>query len=176
MTIPTLLVPRDRRKTVFGLVLCVAFVACSWWLWTKEPEGNAFRDLEAKVVAPPGMVVFGFFGAYLIVRLFDTRPALILNESGIHDRSGLMGHLHVAWEQVNDVDEARMKRVRLLLVRLKDPDAWVARYSGWKRWALEWNLKQYGTPFVISANALRMDFDALRDHVAASAHAARANG
>lgn len=170
---PTLLIDRSRKKTLFGLLLSIGFVGMSWWLWTRDPGDNTFRDWEAKLFAPVGLLVFGLLGIYSLVKLFDNKPALILNETGIHDRSGLMGYLHVHWEQVAGTSEVRVKRVRLLVVRLHDPQAFLSRYRGWRRRALEWNMKHHGSPMVIAVNTLHCDFDELARMIKAGAEAAQ---
>ena len=171
MSFTTVVIHRSRRKTVFGFLFSAVFVALSWWMWNKKPGDNAFRDWEAKIFAPIGMVFFSITGVYLLVKLFDRTPALILDEAGIHDRSSMVGYLHVPWEQVSDVSETRMKKVRLLLVHLRDPQAFLAPMKAWRKWSLGWNLEQRGTPFVLAANALQCDFDELRGMIEAGIRA-----
>lgn len=161
MTFTPVVVQRSRRRGVLAFVSCMAFVALCWWLWSKEPSGNAFRDGEAKVFAPIGGVFCSLLAVLSLVRLFDRRPGLIVDRLGLHDRTTLFGYVHVPWTDVAGVHEVRVKKVRLLAVRLKDPAAFLGRWKGWKRWSFQWNMDHHGSPVIISANTLACSFDEL---------------
>lgn len=174
MTFTPVVVQRSRGRGVLAFGCCVVSVAFCGWLWTKEPSGNAFRDGEAKVFASIGSVFFSVLAVLSLVRLFDRRPGLIVDTLGLHDRTTLFGYVHVPWTAIAGVHEVRVKKVRLLAVRLKDPGAFLGRWKGWKRWSFQWNMDHHGSPVILSANTLACPFDELERIVRAgmAAHAA----
>ncbi|MBS1581800.1 MAG: hypothetical protein JST66_06315 [Bacteroidetes bacterium] len=174
MTFTPVVVQRSRKRGVLTLVFCAVFLALCWWLWNKEPSGSAFHDGEAKAFAPIGGVFFSLLAVQAAVRLFDRRPGLIVDTLGLHDRTTMFGYVHVPWSHLAGIHEVRVKKVRLLAVRLKDPAAFLGRWRGWKRWSFQWNMDHHGSPVIISANTLACSFDELERIVRAgmAAHAA----
>ncbi len=82
----------SRKKILLIIVLCLAFVALGYWLFTLDDafirDGRRFRS--PAFVHGVGALAMAFFGMLLIIvvrKLFDTRPGLALDGSGLLDNS-----------------------------------------------------------------------------------------
>ena len=170
--------PKDRtQKTSFEIPLCRArliktifiiliFIIIGVWLVVEKPaiwkfpsEGTFFMGT---------FVTFGSTLLFLmsLVRIIDTRPALVLDHDGLTDRTNAMGVGRVRWA---DVRALRWMRVnphkkfnwqrggRVLAIDVVDPEKYLRQASPIARWLMmkPWASK-FGTPVFVHLWALKI--------------------
>ena len=131
-----------------------AFVAASIWLWT-------IGDLFVKLAAGSGILFFGLCGIYMLIKLFDNRPGLIISKDGLLDNSSAVsGHL-IKWENITEFKILQIESSKLLLIFVNNPQEFWDQANLFKRSVMKKNYDMYGTPIGISSNTLQCNFDEL---------------
>jgi hypothetical protein len=153
--IPQLAVPLSRRKLVLVLLGCCAFVAIGAWMISMAKD-------EGIVVAGAGLasiLCFGLGGVYALFKLFDPRPALIIDAEGIIDNSSAVSVGRVRWDEITGVGTCQDKGQRFLVIGVIDPEKYVKRTSWLLRPLVSLNVGLTGSPITIPSTALALDFN-----------------
>lgn len=166
---------QSKSKLFSYFLLSLAFVAGGIWVWGVADDYTGFKHWKAligAVICVPffglGVVVFGF-------KLFDTRPGLILNDQGIH-RLGVFGFQPVIrWEHITHCSVTQVKRTTILLIHVDNAEEVLTHLSPIARWSQRLALDQFGTPFSVSSNNLRINIEELKELIenGVAAHRAR---
>ncbi|GIW73285.1 MAG: hypothetical protein KatS3mg102_2827 [Planctomycetota bacterium] len=130
------------RLAFCGLAMTVACAALGPWAgwlgWQLPPLVRAAGWL--------GVAGFGGLVAYVLLRLVHMEPALVLDGEGIEDRASLAAAGRIGWEQIEDVELVQVFGERFIRVRLREPQAFLARQPAYKRWLMLWRLGPVALP------------------------------
>jgi hypothetical protein len=158
-------IPLNKSKIVMMLIGASAFVAIGLWFVIAPPEiknsywGNPTRLAFAGYAS---IFFFGLCAAFFIRKLPDTKPGLIIENTGLIDNSGALSAGQILWEDIVNISVLEMHKQKLLMLEVKNPQVYINRQSGLlKRKGMELNYKMYGTPLSITANGLKMPFEEL---------------
>ncbi len=151
----------SKKKIIVLTIGSLGFVVASIWIYFSSPSG----DILMQTYGLAGFIFFGLCAIYGIRRFKDKRPGLILHPDYIAENTGFRNGDVVFWKDVIKLDIAYVKRTRILLLHLKDPDSYVKKFKGWKNIIAQMNYRYYGSPFTISSATLSIDFDELTDLV-----------
>lgn len=146
------------------------FVAAGvWFLYVDAAAirtGRSFRFFghDSLVVRAFGVVTVGFFGLcalYGLRKLFDGRPGLVFNNSGIVDNVSAVSPGFIPWSEVVGSGVLHIQKEKMLVVVVADPQKYVERGGALRRALNKANYKFSGSPVSISANALDIAFPEL---------------
>lgn len=160
----------SRRKLVLSILGSCAFVAAGAWLLSFDAarirSGRSFNFFfnEPSVVYGTGVVsilFFGLCGLYASVKLFDKRPGLILNSSGIVDNASGVAAGFIPWPEVLGSGVYEVQKQKMLIIGVRDPQKYIDRGGALKRALNRANYKMTGSPVAISSVALKIDFSEL---------------
>ncbi len=160
----------SKTKIALGVLGSVAFVAIGGWLLSLDAENirtsSSFRLLFNNPTFAYGLgalaiLFFGGLGIFLFKKLFDKKPGLIFNESGIVDNASAVSAGFIPWSEVTGSDIFEMAQQKMLIIMVTDPQKYVDRGNPLKRKLNQANYKMCGSPIAISSNALKMDFSEL---------------
>ena len=143
----------SRIKLLLFAALSALFVAGGFFMWS--------NDRNDQLIAIADWVFFGLMLLWFLSRLGQRVPALIVNQSGIFDKSSGLSGYFLRWEEIDSVYISRLGQQRFLSIRLKDPEAFLSGFSGFKARMMRANMKLVGAPLNISANTLPMKLDDL---------------
>jgi hypothetical protein len=110
--------------------------------------------------------LFGASAVYTIAKLFDGKPGLVLGPTGLMDNSSAVAAGFIPWSDVTGVKVFWFGIQRFLVIRVADPEKYIARGNPFKRALNRANTGMVGSPIAISSNALRIPFHELRHEVA----------
>jgi hypothetical protein len=163
----TVEIPTSKLKMGLMLLGCLAFVTIGV-LFVTHPESylSIVCRSSAKIFTAGclGIVFFGFIGVTIIKKLFDKTPGLIISGDGITDNSGGLPAGFVPWSDIVAVKETTVVRQRFINLVVKNHEDYVLRQkSALKRWIMRKNFKVYRTGIGISPNALKIDYDDLKE-------------
>ena len=144
-------VGRSRAKSVAGLLGCVLFVAASLAIIA---EGSALT----LIVGTVGFVTFVGFGIGWIVVLLRAGPGLVVDDTGFDDTSSLTAVGRVLWEDVTRVSELSIFWTSFVIIRVRDPELYLARLRGLSRFAAIANNRLFGSPVTITSVSLKIGF------------------
>ncbi len=94
-----IVIPLSRTKIVLLFLGAVAFVLLSVWLWTIADHQTRHNPLYVKAVAIAGASFFGLCAGFAFIKLFDTKPGLIIDSDGIVDNSSGVSAGRVPWQE-----------------------------------------------------------------------------
>lgn len=151
----------SKRKLFLTLAGASLFVIMGYFLIIKANRGDFGDDILVRICGWVSIVFFGATLIFALVKLFDNKPGLILNEKGITDNASGVSAGFIAWNDITDISMLKVQSTRFLLIFTKDPKKYLAGKNKFKVNMMRINAKMYGTPLSISATALQYKFDDL---------------
>ncbi len=164
-TVPRIEIPLSKQKLILMLTGAIAFVSIGLWFVISPPAiENAYWGNPTKMMIAgyASILFFGLCTFYLIRKLTDSKPGLILDDSGLTDNSSAISVGQILWSDIESISVIEIHKQKLLKIHVKNPHEYSNKQtSGLKRKMMEMNNNMYGTPLSISANSLKISFDDL---------------
>lgn len=155
-------IPLSKGKLFLFLALSLGFVAIGVWLWTASSEWTGFKHWKAVIGAVLCVPFFGACALLFAYRLFDPRPGLVLNDTGIYQLGLFAYHPPIHWQHITHCTVVQVKRTSFLLIHVDNVQEVLARYGPVARWFLRVSLGTHGTPHSLSASNLRIGITELK--------------
>ncbi len=158
-------IPLSKRKLTFGLIGSLIFVVLGI-LFVLYPDKFITPIMRsATTIFISGFASILFFGAcfiYVVKKLSDNSPGLIISDDGIIDNSSGVSGGQILWNDIEDIRVLEIHRQKLIMLQVKNPQDYIDKQTGaFKRKMMALNYKMYGTPLSITANALKINFEEL---------------
>lgn len=160
----------ELSKTKVTLLIsgAFAFVALGIWLFSMD---SAYIASQRRLNSPflvhtiglISIVFFGLCGVFGVAKMFDKRPGLVLNEAGIIDNSSGVSAGLIPWTDIVDFDVFQLQKQKMLIVKVSNPEKYIAVGGAMKRSLNKFNFKLCGSPIAINSNTLKISFDELLD-------------
>jgi hypothetical protein len=158
----------ELSKTKLALVLlgASAFVAAGIWMFSLDDASiqSQRRFNNPVYVHGLGLVTIVFFGScglLALKKLFDKKPGLVFNNSGIVDNASSASAGFIPWSEVVGAEIFEIQKQKMLIIMVRDPQKYIARGSSLKRTLNKANYKMVGSPISISPHALAISFSEL---------------
>jgi hypothetical protein len=156
----------SKTKIVRLLLGASAFVAAGIWMVSLDAASiqSQRRFNEPMYVHGLGLVsivFFGIFGLLALKMLFNKKPGLVFNNSGIVNNASSVSPGFIPWSEVVGAEIFEIQKQKMLIIKVRDPQAYIGRGSSLRRTLNKANYKMAGSPISISANALKIDFSEL---------------
>src|SRR5262249_53740721 len=149
----------SKRKIVVLLLVGVAFVALSCWLWSIADVQTHRPPVYVKTLAVAGVSLGALGAVYCCFKLSDTRAGLIIDEQGIVDNSNAVAAGRIFWHEVVGVKVSVIRKQRFVTILVADPKRFLVCHSFFGSMLHAANMKLTGSPINISSNSLRIRFD-----------------
>jgi hypothetical protein len=164
--LPEKIISISTKKIIGILIGCLLFVCLGLWMISLDASviANSRRRLPIEIVHGLGWfmtLICGGCSVFVIKRLYDKRPGLLLNEHGVIDHSSAIAAGFIPWTDITGFAEYQQNGQRTLVIRVQDPQKYISRANFWKKMAYKANLKLIGSPLAISPNTLQVTFDEL---------------
>ena len=144
----------SRLRLLLGAVVCAAFAAGATIMWN---EG----DSSDQVLAVVFWIILGLAILFFMVKLAKRTPSLIINQTGIFENSSAFGAFPLRWEEIDGFFITHVQRQKLLAVRVKDLEGFLARQSAIKAKLMRANVKLVGAPITLATGTLPINLDEL---------------
>jgi hypothetical protein len=156
----------SKRKIVLLLLGASAFVAAGIWMISL---GDASIQSQRRFNDPAyvhglglvSIVFFGICGLVALKKLFDKKPALVFNKAGIVDNASSVSAGFIPWSQVVGAEIFQIHKQKLLIIKVRDPQEYIARGGSLRRTLNKANYKMVGSPIFIPSNVLGINFSEL---------------
>ena len=163
---PTVTIAHSKRKLTYYAAGALGFVALGFYMAlrpeTMIPNGLVDDPALVRGVGAMAVLFFGAMGFVIVKKLRDPAPGLMLTPEGFVDNSGGLVTGSIAWADVTGLRELEIMRQKMLVVVLRDPTSYLAQQNNpFKRQLMKTNLSSYGSPIIISANALECTYPEL---------------
>jgi len=155
----------SKDKVIFfTLILLIFIVAGPWMIMSAEQGSFWFRNTHtAQIVLT--MCVLYFIALLIVVvrKILSSGFNLTVTKEGLIDNSRYFKVGMIKWEDVDSIESSKVMFNKYLLVNVKSVEKYSSSLA--KHMLLEYNLKIYGAPFVISPKFLASDFCELEEIV-----------
>ena len=160
-------IPLSKLKLIKLFFLATAFVAGGVFFIISP---SSFTDNGVLHTPKNGILIIGyacvaFFSVGVvisIVKFFDKKPGLLIDNLGITINPGSWSNTFIEWNKIEKFGVTSISRTKLILVHLNDPEGFIDTFSSsFKRKIALFSLKSYGTPISISAGTLQIKTDEL---------------
>ncbi len=161
-----IVIPLSKVKLILMTLGSFTFV-CLGIVFVIKPETFLSSVMRSKeVIFVTGLASISFFGLaglFILKKLFDNQPGLVVSREGIFDNSSATSAGLIEWNDIVDADLIKIFGQRIFLINVKDPQKYIQRQESTRRRnVLKANLKFYGTPITIAANGLKINFEQLQ--------------
>jgi hypothetical protein len=167
----------SKSKIVLMLSGALTFVAIGLWFVIAPPiiENSYWGNPTRIAIAGYSSIIFfGFCAFFLIRKLPDNKPGLIIDDTGLLDNSSGLSGGHILWADIENILVIKIHRQKLIMLQVKNPQHYIDRQTSlFKRKGMELNNKMYGMPLSITANGLKISFDNLLAILTDKLHASR---
>ncbi|HZH30116.1 MAG TPA: STM3941 family protein [Pyrinomonadaceae bacterium] len=155
-----------KRKLLLLLLATSVFVAAGIWLLSLDGANiqsrRSFNDPVVIHAFGLVLIVFcGSFALYALKKLFDRKPALIFNSSGIVDNASSVSPGFIPWSDVAGAQICKIQNEKLLIINVRDPRKYIARGNSLRRALNKANHNMVGSPISIAAHTLEINFSEL---------------
>ncbi|HTR29893.1 MAG TPA: STM3941 family protein [Puia sp.] len=165
-SLETIEIPISKHKAGLLFVASLVFVIVGLFFVISPGTFVSVIARTKWAISVPGylsVVVFGFFGITILRKIFDKRPGLTISKEGITDNSGGVSAGFIPWSDITAIREEAVGNQRFLNVVVKNPQDYIDRQRSWlKRKIVRKNLEIFGMPIGISTNALKIDYEELK--------------
>jgi hypothetical protein len=167
----------NKAKVALIFFGAATFVAGGYSMFRAPAETASQSFLKSpELVHFAGLACVVFFGLCMIaalIKLLDASPALILDDQGLTNNSGILGSSFVPWSEITGFQVHQIKRQRILYVLLRDPSSYLSTLTPFKRRLLKATLSIGPSPIAISSNLLSVRTDDLMEDLNARLSAFR---
>ncbi len=150
-----IIIATDKRKLLLRLLLALALLLTSVALWFVAHSNND-APLTIVIVSALGIVFTAAATLWMIRRMLDSSPALVLDSEGIHDHSSAVAFETVLWNDILDFRLEQMNRQEFIVVVVSNPDVYIAQKAALQQQAARANYSLCGSPVTISASMLSL--------------------
>lgn len=139
----------------------IGFIALSFWLMQVADTQTEYSPLFLKFISIIGILFFTLCGIYGFRKLFDTKPALIINDQGIFDNSSAISAGLVEWKNITNVIITEVYDQKFITIETNNADELLSKQHGFKKILLSLNKNYYKSPIQIAASSLQCDIQEL---------------
>lgn len=158
-------IPLSRGKLLMVLLGAIAFVIGCVFLWVLPNPANRSLLLLCRIGAVAGALFSTACGVYAAIKMFDSKPGLIIDSKGLIDNSSGLAVGRIPWRDIVDVRVLKAEFGTYLVIDVRNPKSYAGRGNAFKRLINAGNMKMVGSPIAFDASTLRITFDKLVDLV-----------
>jgi len=158
----------NKTKILMMVFIALGFVIGGMWIATIDSvEIESYRRFNYPwLIHGIGLSIIIFFGyvcALLIKKLFDTKPGLVFNNIGIVDNTSVALVGIIPWADISGAAPLEFNKQKMLVVRVKNPEKYVAQGNIVQRLIVKANHKFYGSPIIFTSTILNVDASELAE-------------
>lgn len=156
---PVISIKLRKIKMVFLVFGSLLLTLSCFWIYTIVDPAYPIVFWLVRVIAIIGIVFFGLSVVYGVGKLFQKRPAMVIDDEGIHDYSSAIAVNLIRWKEIREVKVITIQQTSLLLIFVDDPRVIFYREPNIFKKFLQWvNYKMFNTPVAIAGNSLNYSF------------------
>jgi hypothetical protein len=160
------IIEMSKKKIVLLLLGACVFVAIGIWMFSLDDASIQSRRGMNNPMLVHGLglvaiVFFGIFGLVGLKKLFNNKPALILNKSGIVDNASSVSAGFIPWSEVVGARIVDVQKQKMLVINVRNPEEYIARGNLLKQTLNKANHNMVGSPISIPSNVLAINFSEL---------------
>jgi hypothetical protein len=159
-----IIIPLSKFKLMLMFLGSLGFVALGvGFVWSPSTfDQFAFDQIFITVIGTASVLFFGTCAFFILRKLAESKPGLIINQEGITDDSSAVANGLILWRDITNIRIVEVSRQKIIMIHVLNPESYVnSASSTFKRKMLQLNYKMYGTPLSLSSNGLKCSFEEL---------------
>lgn len=161
------IIEQSKSKLLLYLLGACIFIAVGAWMFSLDDASiEAHRrfnnPLYVHGLGLAAIIMAAPVGALVIRKLFDSKPGVVFNSAGVTDNSSGVSVGFVPWSDITGAEVLQIQRQRMLIVRVVNPEKYIAAGNAVKRVLNRQSYKSYGSPIAITAGTLKISFEELQ--------------
>ena len=152
-------IKQSKTKIIKLFIGSIVFVAMSMWIISFSSDYAQPKAALMVTAGILGIIFFAVIGVLTLLKLFYSRPGVVFTSEGFIDNTSYAGGFLIKWSDVKDIKVTQVMNQKFASVILNNPEDYLARMSGLKKFVAMRNYKSYQTPVHISANSFQLDFE-----------------
>lgn len=148
MTEGKIIIPLNKPRLAAITAGAVGFVAIGFFLFS-------YNSILMRVIAGVSILFFGMGGVAALLKLFDPKPALVIDDEGITDNASAMSAGFIRWEQIQDAFVNEVRGQTFLTVVVRNPEQVYANRSGFQGFWMKLNRRYFKSPVQIPTITLK---------------------
>lgn len=159
-------VPLAKMKIIVLVMGALVFVAGGLWLASLDTDSiqssrRMYSPLVVHAVGYSGVAFFGLCGIFLVKKLFDAKPGLVISKEGITDNSSAVAAGLIPWGEITGIGEFQVQHTKMLIIHVREPEKYIFRGGAMKRALNRANMRRAGSPIFITSTALGISYPEL---------------
>lgn len=152
-------IPLSKTKITLSIAGCIVFILLGYMLITDDYE--LYNTTFTKAVGIVSIVFFGVILLFAFYKLFDKKPGLVIDDSGILDNSSGISAGLIEWQDITRIEVKTVISTKFLIIHVSNSEKYIKRVPAQKAWLMRRNMGLYGSPLSISSTALKYNFEDL---------------
>ncbi len=157
-----IIIPLSKKKNVLLVLGSLLFVALGFFL-LMIPEEEYGPSLFSKVAAYSCIVLFGLCAIVGVMKLFDKKPGLVINDKGIFDNSSGVSVGLIPWSTIMFIRVSEIVSSKFILIGVANAEKIMSEQNIFKKFMLKSTNKIYGTPVSLNPTALQVKLEELEN-------------
>lgn len=153
-------IPLSKTKILLHLLGSIIFVALFLFIIV-EIQPSFFVE----IVGYFGVLFFGFGFIFLMGKMLDRRPGLIIDQNGITDHTHYTSVGKIEWEDIVGFDTYQMESTKMIIIYTDNPEKYIKRAkNSFAAKAMRMSQRMTGSPLSINSGSLKIGYDEL-EHI-----------
>lgn len=98
-------------------------------------------------------------------KLINKNAVFMIDDSGISDGVNILDYPFINWKDIMRIEECSVNNVPHLRVFVNNPEEYIHKKSGLKKWIYNFNYKKYKTPILLNSTFLECSFIELKKNI-----------
>ena len=161
-----IIIPSSPGKLWLTGLGAIVFVAIGAWMLVAVPSSSNSvlnNPIVMRVVGALSILFFGAASYFIFKKMFDKRPALIIDRNGITHNAGSLISNFIPWQDIVGTAVYKVAGQQFIVLVLKNPDAYINQSTGIRRRLARSNYRMTGSPVNIGENGMQIKFDELKE-------------
>jgi len=150
----------SKLKFIWVILLAIAGVALGINLLSITPHPTIpllNSSIFIQIIAGANILFWGLAVIFMLVKLLDSRPGLIITEQGLRDNTALINAGFIPWSDVEAIETRKMWRQKYVCIIVNNPEDYIQKHTNsLARRNVAKNFKAFRTPIQISAGHLQI--------------------
>ena len=155
----------SKKKITLLLVAGITFVIIGYFGALKPENYVSLIFSNKEIIRISGIAAICFFGIgsiFIIRKLFDNKPGLIIDKHGITDNSNMTSVGLVDWADIKRIEKKQVASTQFLIIHTNKPKKYLERAKNFlSKKSMLANQKMYGSPISITSNSLKINIEDL---------------
>ena len=143
----------------------LVFVGLGFWLLFNAYNMASWKSNYPDFTRGIGVASILFFGLGVFIfikRLIESEIAIIIDPQGVNLNPKKSLNEFIQWSDIHGFKEIKIQSTRIIVVAVNNPEYWLDKEtSAFKKKLMQFNIRNYNSPFNITAAGLEISSDKL---------------